>query len=251
MLTPNLASKWAEASFELVALGLPVTGWPDGAAVIARNLSSGSGRSAGRCALVALLLTLLPAGIALTQTAQPPAAGSAPAPSAPAAQTPSQIAAPAPAAPQPTTAIVLPPQPPPPALPQAPTEKRGFLNDFGSWWNKSVADFGAKMKEQQTKLDDFNKQSAAATQDAMKSTLDALRPSKLVEMHEVCALAGNGAPDCGPAVTNACRAKGFKSGEPVDIRTAEKCTASLWVSGQTPTSGDCPNETVVLRAACQ
>jgi hypothetical protein len=189
---------------------------------------------------------LASADFAVAQTAQPPAA--APAPAAPATPAPGQAAAPV-APPAPSAAVTLPPQPPP--LPPQPAEKRGFLNDFGSWWDKSVADFNAKMKDQQSKLDSFNKQSAAATQDAMKSTFDALRPSKLVEMHEVCATAGNGAPDCAPAVTNACRAKGFKSGEPVDIRTAEKCSASLWVSGQAPTGGDCPNETVVLRAACQ
>jgi hypothetical protein len=192
-----------------------------------------------------------PAGFVSAQTAPPPAAG--PVLAAPSVATPGQPAAPASgpvAAPAtPSAAVTLPPQPPPPS---PPAEKRGFLNDFGTWWDKSMADFNAKVKDQQSKLDAFNKQSAAATQDAMKSTFDALRPSKLVEMHEVCAIAGNGAPDCAPAVTNACRAKGFKSGEPVDIRTAEKCAASLWMSGQpAPTSGDCPNETVVLRAACQ
>ena len=191
------------------------------------------------------MLMTMPAGFVVAQTAQPPAAATLPA--APAAPTPVQPSAPA-VPPAPSAAIALPPQPSPPQ----PAEKRGFLNDFGSWWDKSVADFNAKVKDQQSKLDAFNKELAAATQDAMKSTFDALRPSKLVEMHEVCATAGNGAPDCAPAVTNACRAKGFKSGEPIDIRTAEKCSASLWVSGQpAPTSGDCPNETVVLRAACQ
>jgi hypothetical protein len=194
------------------------------------------------------------AGSVLAQTTQPapaPAAASAsPAASAtPQATAPSGTpASPAPAAPG--TASAFPPQPPPA---EVPPEKRGFLNDFGSWWNKSVSDFNTKMKEQQTKIDDFNKQSATATQAAMKNAADAMRipVSKVVEMHEVCATAGNGAPDCGPAVTNACRAKGFKDGEPVDIRTAEKCSASLWVSGQTPTRADCPNETMVLRAACR
>ena len=44
--------------------------------------------------------------------------------------------------------------------------------------------------------------------------------------------------------------QGFNTGQPLDVRTAEKCTASLWVSGQTGTA-ECPVETVVLRAACQ
>jgi hypothetical protein len=223
----------------------------DGVAVTLRSSGSGNYRSAVLGGLVAAALTLAPGALVFAQNAQAPQAPAAPTPPAagPAVpvvppQTPVQSAAPAP--PQPATAGAFPPQPPPPA------EKRGFLNDFGRWWDKSVADFGSKMKEQQSKLDDFNKQSATATQDAMKNAADAMHLSRVVEMHEVCATAGNGAPDCGPVVTNACRAKGFKGGEPVDIRTAEKCSASLWVSGQAPTSAaDCPVETVVLRAACQ
>lgn len=138
---------------------------------------------------------------------------------------------------------------------RAPAEKRGFLSEFGDWWKKSSDDFNAKMKEQQSKLDDFNKKSAdaakdaaAATQQAMKS---ALTPSKMVEMHEVCAIAGNGAADCATAATKACKAKGFETGQPLDVRTAEKCNASLWVSGQNPATADCPVETMLLRAACQ
>jgi hypothetical protein len=75
--------------------------------------------------------------------------------------------------------------------------------------------------------------------------------SKTVEVHEVCAIAGNGSADCATAATNACKGKGFKAGQPLDVRTAEKCTASLWVSGQNPATADCRDETVILRAACQ
>lgn len=168
----------------------------------------------------------------------------------PPAAAPATAAPPAAAAP---SASVLPPQPPPPDV------KRGFLNDFGRWWNDSIANFNAKMKEQQSKFDAFNKESnaaaqdaATATQEAMKNAADAwarLPTSRVVEMHEVCPLAGNGAPDCATAATSACRTRGFKTGQPADIRTAEKCTASLWVSGQPPAA--CPVETMVLRATCQ
>jgi hypothetical protein len=158
------------------------------------------------------------------------------------------------AAAEPASGSGPPPQPPPP-------QKRGFLNDFGKWWDESIANFNAKMKEQQDKIDESNKKSseamkeaAAATQQAMKNAADAmvhLGTSKMIEVHEVCAIAGNGAPDCQAAAINACRGKGFGGGAPLDIRTAEKCNASLWVSGQAPTPGNCPVETVVLRAACQ
>src|ERR1700730_12339265 len=151
----------------------------------------------------------------------------------------------------PVSAPALPPQPPP-------VEKRGFLNDFGRWWDESIANFKTKMKEQQSQLDEFGKKSsdaakdaAAATQQAMKNAAGAMRPSKMIEVHEVCVIAGNGAADCQAAATNACKSKGFSAGQPLDVRTAEKCNASLWVSGQNPASGACPVETVVLRAACQ
>ncbi len=178
---------------------------------------------------------------------QPPAVPSAAAGAVAPAASPTAVAAPA-------SGTGLPPQPPP-------AQKRGFLNDFGKWWDESIANFNAKMKEQQDKIDESNKKSseamkeaAAATQQAMKNAADAmahLGTSKMIEVHEICAIAGNGAPDCQAAATNACRGKGFGGGQPLDIRTAEKCNASLWVSGQAPAPGNCPVETVVLRAACQ
>jgi hypothetical protein len=224
-----------------------------------RNCNSATCRSATcRSAavrwLVAAALTAASAGIALAQNSQPPAAG------ATAVQQPPGQAAPPLPPPAPPAGLILPPQPPP-VLAPPPTEKRGFLNDFGYWWDQSIANFKAKMKEQQTKIDDFNKQSAAAakdaattTQQAMKNAADAmvrLPISHVIEIHELCATAGNGAADCATAATNACKGKGFNTGQPLDVRTAEKCTDSLWVSRQNTTAADCPVETVVLRAACQ
>jgi hypothetical protein len=143
----------------------------------------------------------------------------------------------------------------PASLPAAPDDKRGFLNDIGRWWNDSIADFNAKMKEQQAKLEEFNKQQTAAAKDAtqaMKNAADAMfTPAKVIEVQQPCPVAGNGAPDCASAAANLCKAKGFSDGHPIDIRTAERCKASLWVSGQPPTPADCPIETVLLRVACQ
>jgi hypothetical protein len=141
------------------------------------------------------------------------------------------------------------------SLPAAPDEKRGFLNGLGQWWDDSIANFNAKMKEQQAKLEEFNKQQSEAAKDAtkaMKNAADAMfTPAKIIETQERCPVAGNGAPDCEGAAANFCKAKGFSDGHPMDIRTAERCKASLWVSGQTPTAADCPIETVLLRIACQ
>ncbi len=233
----------------------------DGVAVTRRNLLSGIDRSVAIAALTAAALTVASAEtraqVAQPVAPSPPVSPAAAPPSPPQATTVPAATAPVPATPAPTAGVTLPPQPPPVA------EKRGFLNDFGAWWDKSVADFNAKMKGQQSKLDDLSNQqkaaakdAASATQDAMKNAADAMvkmaTPSHVVEMQEVCPLAGNGAPDCAVAALNVCHAKGYKDGQPVDIRTAEKCTSSLWVSGQQPpASGDCPLETIVLRSACQ
>ena len=194
---------------------------------------------------------------ALAQSGAPPSSATAAAPAAP-------------AGPQQTTPQSVPPLAPPPAsadspqAPPAPAKKDGFFDDLSRWWNDSVADFNAKLKEQQSKIDDFNKKSAeaakdaaAATQQTMKNAADAIAKSatsKVIEIHEPCAIAGNGAADCASAAVNACKGKGFSDGQPLDVRTAEKCNASLWLQGQgqqRSATADCPVETVVLRAACQ
>jgi hypothetical protein len=204
---------------------------------------------------VALVLAAT-AAPSLAQTNPAPPAGAANVPAVPnSAAPPTPQAAPSPTGP---TGLVLPPQPPPPALPGAAPEQRGFLNGFGAWWDKSIADWKAKMKDQQTKLDAMNKQSAdaakdaaTATQKALKSAADAMMPSHVIDIHQTCPVAGNGAADCATAAITVCKSKGYSDGQPLDVRTAEKCSDSLWVSGQTPTAADCPVETTLLRAACR
>jgi hypothetical protein len=230
----------------------------------ANNFAAALARVGAR---LAVAMVTLGAGAALAQTGPAPTAGAAtvqPAhsPAAPGVvstqPTPAAGAAPPSSPPPQASGLALPPQPQPPGLAGPPTDQRGFLNGFSKWWDQSVADWNAKMKEQQIKLDAVNKQStdaakdaAAATQQAMKSAADALRPSHVIEIQQTCPVAGNGAADCATAATNVCKAKGFNSGQPLDVRTAEKCADSLWVSGQAPTTADCPVETVLLRAACQ
>ena len=209
-------------------------------------------------ALLAVLLLGCDIAAALAQSGEPPSSASSAAPATP--------VGPQQPAPQAAPQLASPPQPPPPnaAAPQAPAEKRGFFDDMSRWWHDSVAEFNAKLKEQQSKIDDFNKKSAeaakdaaTATQQAMKNAADAMvksATSKVIEIHEPCTVAGNGAADCASAAANACKGKGFSDGQPLDVRTAEKCNASLWLQGQgqqRSAAAECPVETVVLRAACQ
>jgi hypothetical protein len=233
--------------------------------------------------LVAAALAVAAATEAAGQS-QPPAAVAAPpansaaAPAAPAAApaapAASGVADTAPAPPQPPVpASAFPPQPPPPAI------KRGFLNDLGNWWENSFSIFGTKIDEARGKLDDINKKSAAAAKNAAAVTREAVKSAaatteqavtsaatatkdaataivrlpvtSVLEAHERCAAAANGAPDCQAAAINFCRVKGYAKGQPLDIRSSQVCPPQVVLSGREPQEGECRNETVVLRALCQ
>lgn len=229
---------------------------------------TGLAQPRGLCALATaglLAASLSTTAIALAQSAQPPspiAAGSAEA--APAEPAP-QAAAPA----APTRGRGLFPVQPPPV------EKPGFIYAFGRWWDSARG----KFEDLTRQSDNAAKGAADATQDAVQNaaqatkgaattTQDAVRNAaeatkqaatallrlpgtRVVEVHQRCELAPNGAPDCGTAATSACRAKGFGGGHPVDVQSSENCPPSVWMSGREPVAGECPEETVVLMAACQ
>ena len=154
-----------------------------------------------------------------------------------------------------------------PAQPQ-PANKPGFLHQLEVWWNDSFGDFDAKMKSAKDKLDDYNKQqnqaakeTSTATEQALKDaaqvTKDAatavvkLPTTRMFEFHERCQVAGNGAPDCQATATNACRTKGFDSGQPLDISTSQECPARVMLSGRPPVEGECKDVTFILRAVCR
>jgi hypothetical protein len=162
------------------------------------------------------------------------------------------------------------PAPAPGAFPAQPSQanKPGFLHQLEVWWNDSFGDFNAKMKSAKDKLDDYNKQqnqaakeTSAATEQALKDAAQATKDAanavvklpitRVFEFHDRCQVAGNGAPDCQTTATNACRAKGFESGQPLDISTSQECPARVMLSGRPPVEGECKDVTVILRAVCR
>lgn len=173
-------------------------------------------------------------------------------------------APPAPAQSAPQASDAFPTQPPPPA------EKPGFIYAFGRWWDSTRG-----------KINNLNKQpdgtangataaangataaangAAAATQDVLKGAAEAtknaataiahLPVARFVEGHQRCAVAPNGAPDCNSAAANVCRSKGFSDGHPINVQSSQDCPPAVWMSGREPAPGECPEETVVLMAAC-
>jgi hypothetical protein len=104
------------------------------------------------------------------------------------------------------------------------------------------------------------KGAATTATDAMKGAMEVtknaasaiarLPNTRVIDVHETCGRAPNGASDCAAAAANGCRAKGFTAGTPLDSRTAEKCDPKPPQAGQPP-GMRCAAETVVIRAVCQ
>lgn len=105
------------------------------------------------------------------------------------------------------------------------------------------------------------KGAATTATDAMKGAMEVtknaasaivrLPGTRVVDIHETCAKAPNGAPDCSAAAATGCRAKGFSGGNPLDVRTAQKCDAAPGQSSNVAGAVACSSEAVVIRAVCQ
>lgn len=76
-------------------------------------------------------------------------------------------------------------------------------------------------------------------------------PSAMVTERERCVAAANGAPDCLAATEVLCRSKGFKTGNSLDIQSAQRCKAHVWLSGRPAEADDCTTESFVTRAMCR
>ena len=98
------------------------------------------------------------------------------------------------------------------------------------------------MKDTHDKFEDINKkqseaakENVAKTQEAMKNAAQATKDAasammrlpntQMVELHDRCPTAANGAPDCQTTATNACHAKGFATGKPTDVQISQQCPA--------------------------
>jgi hypothetical protein len=193
-----------------------------------------------------LAASLSPAAmtVALAQTAQtaqtpapngPVSTPAAPAQTAPQAQAPTAQAG----APVSQPRGLFPAQPPPAGQP-------GFVYEFGRWWDG--AHTGAHGAAEATQ--DALKQAAQATKEAA-TALIRIPAGRFIEVHQRCALAPNGAPDCRSAAASVCRTKGFQDGNPINVQSSQNCPPAVWMSGREPAAGQCPQETVVLMVACR
>ena len=156
----------------------------------------------------------------------------------------------------------------PPANPSArettPAYRPGMLDSVGRWFKESYDRLGSNAQGARDTLGGLGERASGAAKEAAgaarqataaaKDAADAvarLPSARVVEARARCTIAANGAPDCRQAAASVCKAKGFGSGSSMDIQSAQKCPARVWLSGRSPEPGDCEVQSFVTRAVRQ
>jgi hypothetical protein len=153
----------------------------------------------------------------------------------------------------------------PPPVQQSPaqpdTQKPGWFDTLGHWFDESVNNMGKGWDNVNKGLQstwgagaETTKNAAEAASEMAKGAAGAVgrfSTSHLVAGQAVCAIAPNGAPDCRGAAVSLCKANGFKSGTSVDYVTAEKCPSEAYLGEKNPARSECTIEHTVTRAICQ
>ena len=131
-----------------------------------------------------------------------------------------------------------------PAPTAPPAFEPGFLHALSRWFDDSMGHIGLKSPGEVAKEATDRAKEAAETMVRLPTT-------RIIAGRQKCEPAANGAPDCQAAANVVCRSKGFTSGQSVDIESAQKCPAHVWLARRSPDPGECAMETFVTRAICQ
>ena len=139
----------------------------------------------------------------------------------------------------------------------APNYRPGFLDTLNRWLGDSKATIDSQLRQTQERIGSIGNEAAGAAKGAAGAAQEAagavvaLPAARIVNGRRTCAVAANGAPDCQPAIDALCRSKGFNTGKSLEINSAHKCSARVWLYGTPEEKGACPIETYVTRAVCQ
>jgi type IV secretory pathway TrbL component len=133
---------------------------------------------------------------------------------------------------------------------QRPSERPGLFDSLGRLFEEGANNFKSGLQGAQETLGRVGSQARDVAKDATGAVIG-LPSTRVVNGHERCPAAQNGAPDCQIAATTVCRGKGFQTGKSVDTQSEQKCPAHVLLSGRTPNNTECPTEIFVTRAMCQ
>jgi hypothetical protein len=137
-----------------------------------------------------------------------------------------------------------------------PKAEPGLFESVGRWFEEQGGKISSTFKDAGKKVDNFGHEAGVAAKTTVEGAKDAagavarIPTVRVVDGHEKCPNAPNGAPDCVTAATAMCKAKGFESGKSADMTTADVCPAQVYLSGRNSGPG-CHTETFVSRALCQ
>ena len=132
----------------------------------------------------------------------------------------------------------------------------GFFESIGRWFEEQGDKFKSSFKDAGKTVENFGNEAAVAAKTTVDGAKDAagavarLPTARVVDGHQKCKNAPNGAPDCVTAATAMCKAKGFETGKSADMTTAEVCPPQVYLTGRNSGPG-CKTETFVSRALCQ
>lgn len=135
-------------------------------------------------------------------------------------------------------------------------EQPGIFSAIGHWFSQTANNFNAGMRDMRDHFHHFSQEAGIAAQTTVNTaksaadTFGRISSTRVIEGHEKCQIAPNGAPDCIAAADTICRNRGFKSGKSVDMTTAEICPARVYLAGRSSGPG-CHSLTFVSRALCQ
>jgi hypothetical protein len=159
------------------------------------------------------------------------------------------------------------PPPPAQATRPAPATRPGLLDAIGRWFQEGADNFRTHLRGAKARMDDLSDKAAADRRDFDKKALEAgasavevtkgaveavakLPTARVMDGHERCAVAPNGAPDCLAAAEALCRKHGFASGKSMDFTSAEECPPAALLAGRR-SGPECTTVTFISRAMCQ
>ena len=137
-----------------------------------------------------------------------------------------------------------------------PPEEPGVLESVGRWFDEQGKKITSTFKSAGKQVENLGREAGVAAKTTVDGARDAasavarIPAARMVDGHEKCRNAPNGAPDCVAAATAMCKAKGFESGKSADMTTADVCPAQVYLQGRNSGPG-CKTETFVSRALCQ
>jgi len=155
------------------------------------------------------------------------------------------------------TCVAAAQQLPQPAAPApASQQESGFFGGISSWWDRQTSYWKGAWQGMDREVENLSREATAVAKNSADNAKHAaeavgkIRNATVVAGNTKCTIAPNGAPDCVVAANAMCKAKGFSSGQSLDMTTAEDCPTKVYIAGRS-TAPECTSYTFVSRALCQ